>query len=273
MAGRFHAPWATLGTGSALWGNGANYSLGRLSQDSSMAWSDYLENPAEENRRKAETIDQLMTQFRGNNGETLADDGTLTLISQDFANYLPQLVDQIKYEAAGALVALPTAVIPGVGAKGIKAAVVAASGIYSYKNMQGAAFKSLLEAGVDEETAKNAANNEAIISSIIEMADTAVSLALTGGGKAIDALSGGTVSTLKSQVTKLVGKNRATRFMTGLLKYLTNIIAKGWKKRPRKVFPLPMKRTPMWVNWNWQRTRGASSWIPLPTRTARTGTG
>lgn len=130
------------------------HSLGRMSQDSSMAWSDYLESPTEENRRKAETIDQLMTQFQGNNGETLADDGTLTLISQDFANYLPQLVDQIKYEAAGALVALPTAVIPGVGAKGIKAAVVAASGIYSYKNMQGAAFKSLLEAGVDEETAK-----------------------------------------------------------------------------------------------------------------------
>ena len=220
------------------------HSLGRMSQDSSMAWSDYLESPTEENRRKAETIDQLITQFRGNNGETLADDGTLTLISQDFANYLPQLVDQIKYEAAGALVALPTAVIPGVGAKGIKAAVVAASGIYAYKNMQGAAFKSLLEAGVDEETAKNAANNEALISSIIEMADTAISLALTGGGKAIDALSGGTVSTLKSQVTKLVGKNRATRFMTGLLKYLTNIISEGLEEATQESVSIANEEDP-----------------------------
>lgn len=33
----------------------ANYELGRLTQDQSMAWSEYLDNPTEGNRRNAET--------------------------------------------------------------------------------------------------------------------------------------------------------------------------------------------------------------------------
>ena len=214
-----------------FWGQfGGNYTIGRLSQDSSLAWNEYLDNPTEENRLYAQTIDQLVSEVQINNPDVFVDEGTLSIISKDLANYIPQLADQIKYEAGGAVagaaagfaVAGTTGYVPAIR-KGIKAGVTAASGVYSYQTMRGAAFKSLLEAGADEETARMAANNEAIISSAIEMGETAISLALTGGGKAIDAVSSGSVAALKKQISDIAGKNVATKFMTIFFGYLANI--------------------------------------------------
>ena len=149
----------------------ANYTMGRLSQDSSLAWNAYLENPTDANRRDAETIDQLMTEIQWNNQDVYADDGKLPWLSKTLANYIPQFLDQLKYSGSfGAVGALSGS------HKGVEAGIVLGSGAYSYMTMRGAAFKSLLESGVPEEQARAAAKDEAVVSTMIEMADTAISL-------------------------------------------------------------------------------------------------
>ena len=179
----------------------ANLAQGRLSQDSSAAWNKYLSNPTDENRQLAEHIDYVAEQFGANNKKVLAEDG---LISKSLANYLPQLKDQTKAQiigglggaAAGAGVALgagllaPTpeevVTVPTLAVKGLKTGITAASGLYSYGNMRGAAFRELISSGVDEETARAAASDEALISGLIEMADTGIDIKMLGIGKLID---------------------------------------------------------------------------------------
>ena len=202
-----------------FWGQfGANYTMGRLGQDSSMAWNKYLDDPTEQNRRDAETIDQLITEIQLNNGDTLADDGTLPWISKTLANYIPQFLDQMKYSgslgAVGALTGNP---------KGVKAGIVMGSGVYSYMTMRGAAFKSLLEAGIPEEQARAAAKDEAVVSSLIEMGDTAIDLATLGGGKLINVLTAGSLDAIKNQIATGVGKNVLTKLAAALAKYGINI--------------------------------------------------
>lgn len=179
----------------------ANLAQGRLSQDSSAAWNKYLSNPTDENRQLAEHIDYVAEQFGANNKKVLAEDG---LISKSLANYLPQLKDQTKAQiigglggaAAGAGVALgagllaPTpeevVTVPTLAVKGLKTGITAASGLYSYGNIRGAAFRELISSGVDEETARAAASDEALISGLIEMADTGIDIKMLGIGKLID---------------------------------------------------------------------------------------
>ena len=202
-----------------FWGQfGANYTMGRLGQDSSIAWNKYLDDPTEQNRRDAETIDQLITEIQLNNEDTLADDGTLPWISKTLANYIPQFLDQMKYSgslgAVGALTGNP---------KGVKAGIVMGSGVYSYMTMRGAAFKSLLEAGIPEEQARAAAKDEAVVSSLIEMGDTAIDLATLGGGKLINVLTAGSLDAIKNQIAKGVGKNVLTKLAAALAKYGINI--------------------------------------------------
>lgn len=196
----------------------ANYTMGRLSQDSSLAWNAYLENPTDANRRDAETIDQLMTEIQWNNQDVYADDGKLPWLSKTLANYIPQFLDQMKYSgsfgAAGALTG---------NAQGVKAGMVLGSGAYSYMTMRGAAFKSLLEAGVPEEQARAAAKDEAVVSSLIEMGDTAIDLVTLGGGKLINVLSAGSVDAIKNQIAKGVGKNVLTKLAAALANYGINI--------------------------------------------------
>lgn len=187
---------------------GASYTLGRLNQDRALAWNAYLTNPTDANRQKAEAADKLIARFQENNAETLDDDATLPWISQSLANYLPQFIDQAKYSAAGAAIGGATgSVVPGIGTGfGIKAGVVAGSGAYSFETMRGIAFGDLLAMGVDEETARAAANDEAIISSLIEMADTGVDIASLGVGKLINAITKGGAKAIAGGAAESAGK-------------------------------------------------------------------
>lgn len=187
---------------------GASYTLGRLNQDRALAWNAYLKNPTDANRQKAEAADELIAIFQENNAETLDDDATLPWISQSLANYLPQFIDQAKYSAAGAAIGGATgSVVPGIGTGfGIKAGVVAGSGTYSFETMRGIAFGDLLAMGVDEETARAAANDEAIISSLIEMADTGVDIASLGVGKLINAITKGGAKAIAGGAAESAGK-------------------------------------------------------------------
>ena len=197
----------------------ANRAIGRMSQDSSLFWNAYLDDPSEENRRMAETADELIERFSLVNSETLADDATLSWISKDIANYMPQFWDQLKYKAGGALLGAAASLGNPMGAK---AGYVAGSSLYGYQTMRGAAFRELIKAGVDENTARAAAMDEAIISSIIEAGDAVLDIFATGGGKVIDILTDGGATALKKAATTLAGKNAVTKLIAGLGKYLLN---------------------------------------------------
>ena len=200
---------------------GASYTLGRLTQDESLAWNKYLDNPTEENRAYAEAIGQVISAFQLENQEVLADDATLPWVSQSLANYLPQFVDQVKYGAVGAVSGGTVgSVIPVLGtAAGIKAGITAASGVYSYQTMRGAAFKTLLDLGVPEDVARAAANDEAVVSSAIEMADTGIDLLTLGGKELISALTGGTAKT----AAKKGAESAVKKFLKALGKYGLNV--------------------------------------------------
>ena len=200
---------------------GASYTLGRLTQDESLAWNKYLDNPTEENRAYAEAIGQVISAFQLENQEVLADDATLPWVSQSLANYLPQVADQVKYGAVGAVSGGTVgSVIPVLGtAAGIKAGITAASGVYSYQTMRGAAFKTLLDLGVPENVAREAANDEAVVSSAIEMADTGIDLLTLGGKELILALTGGTAKT----AAKKGAESAVKKFLKALGKYGLNV--------------------------------------------------
>ena len=200
---------------------GASYTLGRLTQDESLAWNKYLDNPTEENRAYAEAIGQVISAFQLENQEVLADDATLPWVSQSLANYLPQFADQVKYGAVGAVSGGTVgSVIPVLGtAAGIKAGITAASGVYSYQTMRGAAFKTLLDLGVPEDVARAAANDEAVVSSAIEMADTGIDLLTLGGKELISALTGGTAKT----AAKKGAESAVKKFLKALGKYGLNV--------------------------------------------------
>lgn len=200
---------------------GASYTLGRLTQDESLAWNKYLDNPTEANRAYAEAIGQVISAFQLENQEVLADDATLPWVSQSLANYLPQFADQVKYGAVGALSGGTVgSVIPVLGtAAGIKAGITAASGVYSYQTMRGAAFKTLLDLGVPENVAREAANDEAVVSSAIEMADTGIDLLTLGGKELIAALTGGAAKT----AAKKGAESAVKKFLKALGKYGLNV--------------------------------------------------
>ena len=206
----------------------ANYSVGKLSEQANKAWNDYVSNPTQVNKEYAQTLSDKIAQFTGTNKGALSGNG---LISKSLANYLPQFINQQKAGISGGVagglaggvaaatvpaiagqlgpqVALPEeiATVPAAFAWGAtnggKAGYVAGIGKYSYENMRGAAFKNLIDLGVDEQTAIKAANDEALISSMIEMADTGIDIVTLGVGKLID----------------LVGKNGIKAVAKGLAK-------------------------------------------------------
>lgn len=204
---------------------GASYALGRMRQDESLAWNKYLEDQTEENRAYAEAIGQLANKFEQENKATLAPDATLPWISQSLANYLPQFWDQVKYGAVGAIGgAAAGSAVPVLGtAAGIKAGITAASGLYSYQTMRGAAFKTLLDLGASEEVAREAAGDEAVVSSLIEMADTGIDLLTLGGGKLISAITKGGVKNLAKEGAEKAAESAGKKLLKALGKYGVNV--------------------------------------------------
>ena len=208
----------------------ANKDVGRLNQDINAAYNEYLQNPTETNRKYADALALLEQQFQTNNQAALDDEGAvLPWITQSAAGYLPQLWDQTKATvgggAAGALGGAGVgSVIPVVGTGtgavwGARAGAVAASGVYSYGQMRGAAYRELINAGVDEETARAAANDEAVISALIEMADTGFDMATLGTGKLISLLGKGGVKA----ATKGAASSASKKLLKGLAGYGLNI--------------------------------------------------
>lgn len=199
----------------------ASWDAGRLGQDEARAWYDYLSNPTEGNRAYAEAVSSARENYLLRNQNALDEDATLPLISQSFAGYLPQFIDQNIAGAKGALAgAAAGSVLPIAGtAAGAKAGFVAGRTLYGYETARGAAFKALLDAGVDEETARSASGDEALLSAILEGGDAVVDMLTLGIGKGIAALVG--------QPAKAAATSAGRKALSVLGKYGINVASEG----------------------------------------------
>ena len=188
---------------TGFWGQAkANYDQTRLNQDTAQAYNDYIESPTEGNRMRAEALSALTEQFVINNEKALTSDdesmGKFETIVRDwgavsFAGYLPQLIDQTKASVKGAVTmglagATVGSVVPGIGTAtglsyGAKAGWVSGASQQMFETTRGMVFKTLIDAGYDEATALEAANDEAFVSAIIEGSGEILSMATLGTGK------------------------------------------------------------------------------------------
>ena len=173
----------------------ANKEAMRLEIETSEAFADYSANPTEENKQRALAMRELRDQYNTRNAELLDDEGAvLPIISKNAAGYIPQAVDQAKGLLKGGAIGgaigagVGTLVSPGAGtvagAKlGAKVGGAIGSGASMYDDVKGAAIEGFMDAGVDIETATKAANQEAILSSIVEAMETGVDIATWGASK------------------------------------------------------------------------------------------
>ena len=190
----------------------ANYRSNELSREADKAMSRYIDNPTEENREIAYAYDALAREYAENNKYALDDKNVkASWLTKSMAGYLPQFKDQIVPELVGGGVGLLLGT--AVGAPNVGMSVGSGIGTFtqSYNVMRGSVYRTLLAEGVDEETALQAAKDEALISSLIESGETALSVLLAGGGKAIGAISGAAKASVAKGST-----NAATKFVANL---------------------------------------------------------
>lgn len=181
----------------------ANYDIGQMGEDEALAWNTYLNDPTEENRIYAESVSAAREAYMARNQEALETDTGNSWISKDLAGYLPQFLGQniagIKGGLGGAAAGT---VLPVAGtAAGAKAGYAAGRALYGYETARGRVFKALLDAGVPEDQARLAANDEAIVSSVIEGGDAVIDMLTLGFGNLLK--KGGTAAA-KSTLPKIL---------------------------------------------------------------------
>ena len=219
----------------------ANYRSNALSREADKAMAEYLKNPTEENKQIAYAYDAFAREYMKNNEDALDDENVKWgWLTKDIAGYLPQFKDQIVPEAIGyGLGLLFTGGSTAGGAAG------AALGTYSqsYDVIRGSVYRTLLAEGIDEETAKQAAEDEALVSSLIESGETAIGLLIGGGGKAWSAITGAAKTSVAKGSTSAATKflaNMATKSTTkAATKAATGVVAQPlWKTGANIVFDL-----------------------------------
>ena len=181
----------------------ANYDIGQMGEDEALAWNTYLNDPTEENRIYAESVSAAREVYMARNQEALEADTGNSWISKDLPGYLPQFLGRniagIKGGLGGAAAGT---VLPVAGtAAGAKAGYAAGRALYGYETARGRVFKSLLDAGVPEDQARLAANDEAIVSSVIEGGDAVIDMLTLGFGNLLK--KGGTAAA-KSTLPKIL---------------------------------------------------------------------
>ncbi len=192
----------------------ANYRYAELSREADYAWSNYIDNPTEENKQIAYAYSALAKDYAENNAKALDDENVqASWISKTAAGYMPQFIDQLAPQALGGGIGY---LVGGNAGASIGAGL--ATSVQSYKVISGSIFRTLLENGVDEETALEAAKDEALISGIIEGGETALSFLALGGGKALSAI--------KKAATGAVAKETAGKATSFIGRMLTHSAAK-----------------------------------------------
>lgn len=224
---------------------GANYAQGRLSQDEALAWNAYKNNPTNETREYAEAASEALRMFQRNNRDALDEDATLPWVSRSLAGYLPQFADQTKAQIAGGLAGGAAAsIVPVVGTSaGITGGAAAASGLYNYNVMGGSAFKALVDAGVDEEKARELASDEAFISSLIEAGDTIMDYATLGIGGLIKTAAKGGLSGIAKKGAEAAARTAGNKIRQFLEKkgvklasgYLMNVAGEALEEGTQQI--------------------------------------
>lgn len=209
---------------------GSNYGVGRLSQNSSYAWNEYLNDPTPENRAIAELYDLALSNTGENNADALTPDNELETWARSIANYAPQFLDQTAARLKGGAAGL---LLGSVGA-----GQAAGSALDMYAIMRGAAFRGLLETGVPEEQAIKMAKDEALISSIIEYADSLAEYAFMGGKDIVKLLMSGGAELATTTAGKSAGRAAAKIIAA----YLGNIVQEGEEERSQEAVSIANER-------------------------------
>ncbi|MPM22892.1 hypothetical protein SDC9_69352 [bioreactor metagenome] len=97
----------------------------------------------------------------------------------------------------------------------MQAGAIAGSGVYSYNQMRGAAYKGLIDAGVPERLAMA----EAVVSSLIEMADTGLDVAMLGFSQLASSLAQKGVKTLAKKGAERVAQSALQKAIKGGCKH------------------------------------------------------
>ena len=228
------------GKGLGAWVNNfdsqwrANYRSNELSREADKAMAKYLADPTEENKEIAYAYAAFANEYAKNNKSALDDKNVkASWLTKSLAGYLPQLKDQVVPELVGG--GLGGLLGSAVGAPNVGASIGAGIGTYSqsYDVMRGSVYRTLLAEGVDEDVALQASEDEALISSLIEGGETALSWLLMGGGKAISAV----VGAAKSSVAK--GSTSAAT------KFIANMATKQAAKKAVSTATTPLWKTGM----------------------------
>lgn len=190
----------------------AHYRYSELSREADKAINRYLDNPTEENKQIAYAYAELAKQYAENNEKALDDEGqVLPWLSQSAAGYLPQLRDQIVPEIVGGGVGSLVGSVVGAPTVGASVGAGMASGLANYGPMRGSVYRTLIEAGVNEEVAREAANDEALLSALIEGGETAGTVASMGVGSALGAIGKAATASVAKGST-----NAAVKFIANL---------------------------------------------------------
>lgn len=232
-----------------------NFDVGRLSQEIAKATQRSIAEPTPENKKLVETLkttyDKYIERNReamfytDKNGEQRQRGNALTLT---FANYVPQLIDQIAAQvpaviAAGAVGAATsgagfTPTLKGLGAL--------TSGQMSYNVVRGSAYDNLLSLGIPEDKAKALSQDEAFKSTLVEMAEYLLSFKVLGIDKLAGAISGlGTkvVADLVAKTGKEALAQAALRkFAKALGAYGINILSEGLEEYVQEGFAIESEK-------------------------------
>lgn len=202
---------------------GANKTLGRIGQDTNKAFGTYASSNKQVDEDYAKALAEVEGNFIDRNAAVLDEEGqVLPWLSKTAAGYLPQLGDQIKAGAIGAIPGAVAGFFAGNPIQGARIGASAGTAVESFNLMRGAAFRELLNAGVDEETARAASLDEGFISALIEGGSTYASLGLMGVGKAASAF-GNAATTAVANGSK-----------SAALKTIANIFGKATTKTAAK---------------------------------------
>lgn len=191
-----------------FWGqSAANYRASDIGINTNIAYGREVQNPTEANEELAEAWAWLLGGFQDKHENALDNEGAvLPWISRDFAGYLPQVVDRLPSQIVGGATGGFAGSFVGQPLKGAALGAGVATTAHVYPQMQGQAYQSLIEIGIDEETARKFATDEAFVSSLIEGGDAALDVLLLGFGSSLSAVGNSAARAVAKGSTNVVTK-------------------------------------------------------------------
>lgn len=234
----------------------ANYVVGDLGETERKAWSAYRAKQDAESLKAAQKATAETEKYAMANRNV----GQGNIVTRDFAQYLPQMKNQIISGLGGAgeravlgagagagaaliagqagpqvlapeeMITVPVGAVAG-GVMGGKAGYMEGVARYSYNQMAGAAYKNLLDLGVPNDIAIKVSGDEALISSLIESAGAGVDIATVGIGK------------LFSKAPKdAVVKTAKNRLVSALKAYGINILSEAMEEGSQEIVSIQSEK-------------------------------